>query len=264
MFFRLLMLNSTKATLVLLLLTLPTQALANHTPGHTGGGGGGGTSPLEERVIELENLVEALLDRLNGVTRGVDPNTGKDTITFSGINVQIVNGSGLTNVTDGAGNLIIGYNVLRGSADDRSGSHMLVIGDRNNYTVNSFGGMVIGRDNQTSAAFASVSGGSANIASGPSSSVSGGSQNTASASGASVSGGDLNTASGDASSASGGHSNRAMTNFASISGGINNVAKGTYSSVSGGIYNTATVTYQSDVNTVHAHIQNDLFKTPPC
>ena len=43
---------------------------------------------------------------------------------------------------NGLGNLVIGYNELRGAGDDRSGSHNLVIGSRNNYS--SHGGLVGG------------------------------------------------------------------------------------------------------------------------
>ena len=40
---------------------------------------------------------------------------------------------------NGLGNVVIGYNELRGAGDDRSGSHNLVFGSRNNYS--SYGGL---------------------------------------------------------------------------------------------------------------------------
>ena len=96
-----------------------------------------GDPALEARVAALEAL-------LADVTRGTDPNTGQDTLTFSAMNVQVVSGSGTTNgIVNGTGNLIIGYNELRsGGGDVRTGSHMLVNGYGNNYTA--YGGMVVG------------------------------------------------------------------------------------------------------------------------
>ena len=99
-----------------------------------------GSEPLTNQLIQLENKIDALEELLAGVSRGVDPNTSQDTLTFSNMNVQVVNGSGYTSgTTTGTGNLIIGYNELRGSEDVRIGSHMLVLGDTNNYS--GFGGV---------------------------------------------------------------------------------------------------------------------------
>ena len=122
---------------------------------------------LQEDVAELQSQVAELKTLLNNVTRGIDPNTGYETIRFSGMNVQIVNGLGFTDLADGTGNLIIGYNEwreLEGSENLRDGSHMLVVGSQNNYTAESFGGIVVGTMNQTAANYASVSGGSNNYA----------------------------------------------------------------------------------------------------
>jgi hypothetical protein len=134
---------------------------------------------LSARVAELEAMVAELQGLLFAVTRGIDPDTGQDTIVFDDVNVQIVNGTDFTNgAPNGTGNLIIGYNAIRneGNATEpcpsdleteiycnrRIGSHMLVIGDYNNYT--SFGGLVVGYRNETAAAYASVSGGYLNTA----------------------------------------------------------------------------------------------------
>jgi len=137
-----------------------------------------GSEPLTNQLIQLENKIDALEELLAGVSRGVDPNTGQDTLTFSNMNVQVVNGSGYTSgTTTGTGNLIIGYNELRGSEDVRIGSHMLVLGDTNNYS--GFGGIVGGRTNETTGGYASVSGGYRNTASGYASSISGGLSKTA-------------------------------------------------------------------------------------
>jgi hypothetical protein len=150
-------------------------------------------------------------------------------ITITGANLHIVNGLGATNgnpsdpylddtgVINGLGNLIIGYNELRGANDDRSGSHNLVLGIEQNYRR--FGGFVAGSINTISGPYASVTGGAFNTATGNVATVDGGVQNTADGIGAAVSGGTSNAASGL---------------YASVSGGINNNATGDYSSVSGG------------------------------
>jgi len=195
-------------------------------------------SALESRIEELEDL-------LQDVSRLIDPNTGYDTVRFEGVNVQIVNGSGTTHgETLGTGNLIIGYNELRDNdGNDRDGSHILVIGEANNYTSASHGGMVVGSWNETSAPFASVSGGHANTASGEASSVSGGGWNTASGELAAVSGGNQNRASGVVSSVSGGELNSATGMFSSVSGGDSNTASNHAASVSGGDGRTASGEY---------------------
>jgi len=128
-------------------------------------------------ISDLESAIASYDDPLDGVTRfDDDPLTDNtDTIRFTGMNVQVVNGSGTTNGTpDGTGNLIIGYNESRSWAgdNDRTGSHMLVIGSENNYS--SYGGMVVGYHNETSGGFSTVSGGSGNTASAAVSTVSGG------------------------------------------------------------------------------------------
>jgi hypothetical protein len=106
-----------------------------------------------------------------------------------GTNLHIENGLGATNgdpadpsnpnaaVTNGLGNLIVGYNGSRAYAygngpDVRTGSHNIVVGDQLNYST--YGGLLAGSLNTTSAAYACVTGGLHNIASGQYASVSGG------------------------------------------------------------------------------------------
>ncbi|MCP4137891.1 MAG: hypothetical protein GY754_43415 [bacterium] len=166
-----------------------------------------------------------------GVTR-----TG-DTIIFSGVNVQIVNGTGSTGgEVNGLGNLVIGYNEARTHGNDRTGSHNLGVGQYNNFL--SYGGIAAGYYNSISGWFSSVSGGSYNSASGNFSSVSGGSYNIANAHSSGVSGGMNNTASGMHSSVSGGSRNSAANLHSSVSGGSYNTAAGQSSSVSGGMENS--------------------------
>jgi hypothetical protein len=57
---------------------------------------------------------------------GID---GKSTVQFSGCNVQIVNGEGSTETTNGTGNLMIGYD-NKAYGVTQSGSHNLIIGGR--------------------------------------------------------------------------------------------------------------------------------------
>ena len=187
---------------------------------------------LSDRIAALEAL-------LGGVSRGETP----DTLTFSGMNVQVVDGSGGTDGTvNGLGNLIVGYNENSYSAT-RTGSHNLVVGYDHEYT--SYAGLVAGWQNTISAASCSVSGGTANTASGDYSSVSGGHHNAARGESSSVSGGEWNGANYKWSSVSGGSYNQASGLSSSVSGGYDNTPSGDYSSVSGGQSNTPSGDYSS-------------------
>ncbi|MFC1889972.1 hypothetical protein ACFL4G_09460 [Thermodesulfobacteriota bacterium] len=177
-------------------------------------------------IDALTSRIDALETLLANVTR-----VGND-ISFNGVNVHINNGTGFTGGTNTLGNLIVGYNEPRGKGDVRSGSHNIVVGDKQNYS--SYGGLVAGYENTISNFYASVSGGTQNVASGMLASVSGGSINVAGEYGSSVSGGGGNTASGWYSSISGGMLNTASGGRSSVSGGANNVASGDDSHVSGG------------------------------
>jgi hypothetical protein len=138
-------------------------------------------------------------------------------ITISGANLNIVNGQGLTATTNGLGNLVIGYNELSSVLpNNRSGSHMLVVGSENDFS--SYGGIVAGFRNYTSGIWASITGGAYNRASGGRSSVSGG---------------ELNEASGENSSVSGGLENKASGQFSSVSGGWLRVASDIYDWIAG-------------------------------
>ncbi len=146
-------------------------------------------------IGNLDGDLSGLNSTFTGVTRISDPMTGKTTIRFSGVNVQIVSGSGYTNgvvyrnadgTANGLGNLIVGYNEARfddglpstGDTNDRTGSHNIIVGSELNYY--SYGGLVVGRRSTIYGRYSSVSGGGSNMAFGDHSSVSGGSYNTAS------------------------------------------------------------------------------------
>jgi hypothetical protein len=194
------------------------------------------------------------------------------TIEFSGVNVQIDSGSGTTaGATNGAGNLIIGYNEqqcrLSGGTCATDGDCPanpcipgMPFGDC------TFGGflcltnadcppnvcpqrdgshnLVVGPDHSYSS-YGGLVAGIANAINGPDASVSGGNFNTASGLYASVSGGHGNTASGEEASVSGGDLNTASDIHTSVSGGLHNTASRQDASVSGGIDNTASQQWAS-------------------
>ena len=202
---------------------------------------------LESQVAALQNQVNTLVTLLANVTRN------GNNITFTGVNVRIVNGTGTTDgTTNGLGNLIVGYNEIRGG-DNRTGSHNIVVGMQNDYS--SYGGMVVGRFNTISGMFSSVTAGDNNTASGVFSSVSGGQFNESFSNYSAVLGGQLNRAGdnsnpnnhgvGEYATVSGGYSNHANGAASSVVAGYNNTASGSISSVSGGSMNLASGEYSS-------------------
>jgi hypothetical protein len=190
------------------------------------------TSLSEPEQEELKALLKYVKVQPSGVA-------GKPTVQVSGANVQIVNGEGKTATTNGAGNLVIGYDENPLSRP-QTGSHDVIFGEEQEFT--SYGGMVGGLFNAITGPYDSVTGGEANTASGGRASVSGGAFNTANGTLSSVSGGYKNSASAAAlySSVSGGHENKAEGQYASVSGGGLNTASGPSASVSGGLNNTAS------------------------
>jgi len=85
---------------------------------------------------EQEEL-KAILKYVKVTPSGVG---GKPTVQVSGANVQIVNGEGNTASTNGAGNLVLGYDESPGT---QWGSHNLVMGSKQSYTGS---GAVLGAD----------------------------------------------------------------------------------------------------------------------
>jgi hypothetical protein len=181
---------------------------------------------LEGQVSTLQSNVSALQSLLDGVTRP-DANT----LMFSGMNLQVVNGTGQTDGSpNGLGNLILGYNT--GSAADKTGSHDLVIGDDNAYTSTS--GIVSGTDNRISGQYALASGGG-NSATGLDSFATGGG-NLASGVGSFATGGS-NLVSGVASFATG--FENTVSGDDSFATGFQNTASGD-DSFGSGFINTAS------------------------
>jgi len=197
---------------------------------------------VEEQVqtitaADLDTRLAAVEEKLQHVTV-----TATD-MFITGANLHIRNGTDSTNGTgNGRGNLIIGYNEDTGPANNRTGSHNLVVGIEHTYS--SFGGLVIGHTNTISGPFASVSGGRNNRSTGFATSVSGGGGpntadgNLASGNYAGVSGGTLNEATGIQAWVGGGRDNTAGGTESAISGGAVNIAAGRQTSITGGQRNT--------------------------
>ena len=190
---------------------------------------GGDDRTIDGRLDALEAENAALKDLLSGVTRN------GDTLLFDGMNLQIVNGQGETETSNGLGNVIIGYNEDSGSDEIRTGSHYLIVGTESTYS--SYSGIVAGRSSSATGEYASVLGGQDNRASGRHSVVLGGFHNYAAQGASTVAGGSENWADGYAASVAGGDHGIADGEGASVTGGQRNTASGSYSSVTGGSSN---------------------------
>ena len=191
---------------------------------------GGGLSPEQEAILSHMSIVDLPVD--DGVSTA-------RTIRFSGVNVQVVNGTGSTDGPgNGLGNLVVGYQEMReGENNRRGGSHNLVVGKANNYTT--WGGQVVGERNTLSGYLSTVAGGYGNLASGRHSTVGGGVGNTAGGEWCVVSGGSRNTAAGMAGTVGGGWQNEAPGANSTVSGGAENIASRDNSTVGGGSRNEA-------------------------
>lgn len=181
---------------------------------------------LERRIRELEaNPVLALA----GVIV-VEKGRSCSTVKVTG-NLQIVNGMGETDTTNGCGNLIIGYNELppasSGWPSTRTGSHNLILGRFHSHA--SYAGLLSGEMNLISA-------------NAPSSCVVGGSEGSANADRVVVVGGHENKANSDRCVIIGGFDNGANGGHLSVvAGGTNNRADAPSSCILGGGGNTTSV-----------------------
>jgi len=200
----------------------------------TGGSCGAGTSvQLPGEKAEQEKLISILPD-LKYVASGVD---GKPTVQFSGVNLQVINGSGSESTINGTGNLIVGYDP---SPRTQTGSHNLLLGTTGQSDT-SYGGIMGGAANTISGPYAAILGGIGNSAQGFASTIAGGYANKASTSDSSVSGGCSNFAGTGTPPSVNAYCTTAHPGyFASILGGVGNQASAQNSSVSGGKENKAT------------------------
>ncbi len=176
---------------------------------------------LLTKVTNLQTSVASLntsVTTSNKITNLFSLSDGVGTateLTLTGVNLHIVNGLGASDgnpgdpfdenndaVTNGLGNLIVGYN--ESSSNTRNGSHNLVLGIYNSYT--GWGGLIAGAANEIDGGWSCVNGGDGNQADGEFSVVSGGHYNTSSSLCSTVSGGINDQATAYYSTSSGGES----------------------------------------------------------
>lgn len=143
---------------------------------------GVGTSTLASAKTYADGKVAPVADKLIHFSRSGDE------VYITGANLNIRNGTGLPyQRLNGLGNLVIGYNDLRASGNNRTGSHNLVMGFQQNYSQ--AGGLLLGAVNSSAGHYASVLGGTGNTAGGLYAVVVGGYDNQASGNWSSVLGG---------------------------------------------------------------------------
>ncbi len=171
------------------------------------------------------------------------------TLRISGVNVQIVDGSGTTLAPSphtGAGNLILGYNETGNPKGDmRTGTHNLVVGSRLSYTGS-----------------ACLVSGDANVAHGPYSVAIGGTDNVARGTASCAIGGQGNEAYGSWSVAVGGGSNKASGSWSVTVAGENNLASGSWSSTVAGDENRATGSASAVIGQTGA-VATQSWEVPP-
>lgn len=175
---------------------------------------------LETRVAALEKLLEHVT--IEG-----------DNLVLTGMNFQVVSGSGTTEGTvNGTGNIILGYNETNSSKEKRTGSHNLVVGRYHSYS--NYGGVVAGEDNEVTGKSASVLGGAQNLAAGAGSVVVAGENNWTVGTSSALLAGETNKTSALACSVVSGSGNLCSGRSSSVSGGSNNTCSGQGSVLAGG------------------------------
>jgi hypothetical protein len=116
---------------------------------------------------------DARLDALETKTASMSVEAAGRTVRFTGVNVQVVSGSGATDgAVNGLGNLIVGYDEVLpapGEFDDpcayganRGGSHNVVLGAGHDYTGS--GGLLTGQAHRLVEAGGAAVGGRCNVA----------------------------------------------------------------------------------------------------
>jgi hypothetical protein len=221
---------------------------------------------LKNQIRDLQAALTAVIALKDALS--VESVNGVRTVRLSGVNLQVVNGLNNTELVNGAGNLIIGYDEPNTSArivcslatdttgnflsteanclaaggtvavKQKTGSHNLVMGSQNSYS--SAAGIVAGSGNFITALYASNLGGTGNFVSGKTAVNVAGQGNHPAGSTAATLAGLNNTASGSNSSVSGGSANIASSVGTTVSGGSTNIASGPQSNVSGGIRNESS------------------------
>ena len=90
-----------------------------------------------QRVQLLTPQQQAVLSHMSIVYLDDGQGGQTETIRFTGVDVQIVNGLNDTTTNNGHGNLLLGYAEPPSGAFDRTGSHNLVLGTENSYASHS-------------------------------------------------------------------------------------------------------------------------------
>jgi hypothetical protein len=218
-------------------LCVPSGEGAAITTPVKGSCGSGTSVQLPAEPKEQEKLI-SILPHINYEAEGI----GKQpTVQFTGINLQVIDGSGTESTLNGTGNLILGYDEAPGT---QTGSHNLLLGGTgDSYT--SYGGIVDGYSNKISSGYASVLGGGANTVWGYASTITGGYANRTTTNYSTVSGGCSNLAGSGTPTLSSGCTAVHPGYFPSILGGMGNQASAENSSVSGGAFNLAGNLYAS-------------------
>jgi hypothetical protein len=211
-----------------------------------------GQQTLQFKLVGLTLEQQEILGHMSIVYLDDGQGGQAKAIRIEGVNVQVVNGAGSTETSNGLGNVIVGYQELGNEveADVRTGSHYLVVGRRHSYSE--FGGVLVGESNSSFGSYGSVSGGRRNRAIGPWTSVVGGGHNLATSQGAVVVGGDFNWSAADSTVVVGGSGNQAAPagsggagNKSVVLGGFNNSSLGQGSVIVGGRYNQTTANYSA-------------------
>ena len=185
---------------------------------------------LAERVaiIEGDYLTSAdsssLPTALAAFNNYLSVNTSDHSITFSGANLFVDNGTGSTESVNGLGNVVIGYGENSG-VEDQSGSHNLTLGTYNSWP--SYGAIVSGVSNRATAHAAAI-GGVHNEVDGPY--------------GAAIAGYYVSV-SGSASGSVGGYNNDLSGSYAAAIAGQTSSITGSYSAVLGGSYGSTSASY---------------------
>lgn len=171
-------------------------AVNNHT--HAYNEISGNTAYIDGKIAELHDLILAQQEQINLLLTALTPeqlsalstefsqistrldqletsvngrNVIDDLVPFLSVsgndvfltnaNLNIQNGVGATDTVNGAGNLVLGYNALKATDNDRIGSHNLIIGDLHAYS--SYAGFVAGEENSILAPYATIAGGQQNF-----------------------------------------------------------------------------------------------------
>jgi hypothetical protein len=198
-----------------------------------------GAGRLDTAAANIDNL-EAHQVQADALLAFVSVDTDGD-VVFTGTNIRIVNGTDDTHLSNEKGNLILGYDGSDSYAEDRSGSHNIVVGDHHAYAGTA--GLVSGENNALNGTNAVAIGGSDNTVSGDGGVAIGGTANQVTQTGAAAIGGQFSTVSGGWAAVFGGAYHEATAINSTIVGGHTNTASGEHAVVIGGYANSASAAH---------------------